>query len=984
MDVLGLLSFRGWILLIIGLSTVLYIYVKRKFGLWRRLGIPGPDHVPYVGQMIQLNKKGFYALDVELVQKYGRLVGLYFGSQPSIMISDPDLIKTIMVKDFSKAPNRFALVEQRGELRQSLTEVADDHWRFMRNTILPTFSSGKLRKMGFLLKEKYKMLLEGLTKKAEQGNVIEFKQVFGSYTMDVIASLGFGMEIDSQTNPDNKFVKYAKELFEVDISLLAILAVLIPPFDKLLDYFSLSPLNNRRRMEFFKSAVHQAIDMRDDTDKDRKDMLQLMLNAHNYTDKNEIEDKHAYENPEEWKKRGLTVDEITGNSILFLLAGYDTTASTMTFIAYNLATNPECQDKLINEIDTVLEQELPTYDNIQKLEYLDKVFNETLRLYPPAVRTNRNNSEEIDVEGVKIPPNTEIIFPIFAIHRNPKYWPEPEKFDPERFTQENKESRHPYTFLPFGHGPRNCIGQRLAGMEVKCGIAYILQHYRFTKCSETEINLKYVKWKFGLWRRLGIPGPDFVPYVGQMIQLNKKGFHGLDVELVQKYGNLVGLYFGSQPSIMISDPDLIKSIMVKDFSKAPNRFSLVEQRSELKHSLTEVVDDHWRFIRNTILPTFSSGKLRHMGFLLKEKYKMLLEGLTKNVEQGNVIEFKQVFENYTMDAIASLGFGMEIDCQTNPENMFVKHAKEVIGVNISPFFILAVLFPPLDKLLDYFKISPLNNRNKMEFFKSVVHRAIDMRDNTDRDRKDMLQLMLNAHKLTDKNEIEDSQAYENPEEWKKRGLTIEEITGNSILFLMAGYETTASTMTFIAYNLATNQECQDKLLNEIDTVLKQELPTYDNIQKLEYLDKVFNETLRLYPPAVRSNRINSKEIDVDGVKIPPKTELIFPIFAIHRNPKHWPEPEKFDPERFTSKNKESRHPYTFLPFGHGPRNCIGQRLAGMEAKCGITYILQHYRFAKCSETEIPLQLRKNGLLKPANDVKLKLEKRIPTHLNSEI
>ncbi|XP_062607936.1 cytochrome P450 3A8-like [Saccostrea cucullata] len=983
MDALGLLGIRGWLLLTIGLLTIIYIYVKWKFGLWRRLGIPGPDFFPYVGQMIHLNKKGFHGLDVELVEKYGRVFGLYFGSMAGIMISDPDLIKTIMVKDFSKAPNRYALVEQRGEMKHSLTEVVDDHWRFMRNTILPTFSSGKLRKMGIPLKEKYKMLLEGLTKKAEEGSVIEFKQVFGSFTMDVIASLGFGMEIDSQTNPDNKFVKYAKELFDVDISLLAILAVLIPPFEKLLDHFNMSPLNNRGRMEFFKSAVHRAIEMRDDTDKDRKDMLQLMLNAHRLTDKNEIEDTHTYENPEEWKKRGLTVEEITGNAILFLLAGYDTTSSTMTFMAYNLATNPECQEKLINEIDKVLGQELPTYDNIQKLVYLDMVFNETLRLYPPATRTNRNNSVEIEVDGIKIPPNTEIIFPIFAIHRNPKYWPEPEKFDPERFTPENKEGRHPYTFLPFGHGPRNCIGQRLAGMEVKCGIAYILQHYRFIKCSETEIPLQYVKRKFGLWRRLGVPGPDFVPYVGQMIQLNKKGFHGLDVELVQKYGRLVGLYFGSQPSIMISDPDLIKTIMVKDFSKAPNRFALVEQRGEMKHSLTEVVDDHWRFMRNTILPTFSSGKLRKMGILLKEKYKMLLEGLTKKAEKGSVIEFKQVFGSYTMDVIASLGFGMEIDSQTNPDNKFVKYAKELFEVNISLLIILAVLIRPFDKLLDYFNMSPLNNRRRMDFFKSAVHRAIDMRDDTDKDRKDMLQLMLNAHRLTDKNEIEDTHTYENPEEWKKRGLTVEEITGNSILFLLAGYDTTASTMTFMAYNLATNPECQDKLIREIDTVLEQELPTYDNIQKLGYLDMVFNETLRLYPPATRTNRNNSEEIEVDGIKIPPNTEIIFPIFAIHRNPKYWPEPEKFDPERFTPENKETRHPYTFLPFGHGPRNCIGQRLAGMEAKCGIAYILQHYRFTNCSETEIPLQLSKEALMKPANGVKLKLERRTPTHLNNE-
>nr|XP_022315198.1 cytochrome P450 3A24-like isoform X1 [Crassostrea virginica] len=493
MDVLGFLDIKGWILLTAFSLLSVYLYFKWKFGLWKRLGVPSPNYFPYIGFIKAIRDKGFAELDVELVQKHGKLFGLYFGNTPSLVISDPDVMKDIMIKDFSKAPNRYALINRRDELKHSLTEVVDDHWRFMRNTILPTFSSGKLRKMTPLLKVKYQMLMDGLKKRADQGEVIEFKEVFGNYTMDVIASLGFGMEIDSQTNPKNSFVKYAKELFAVDFNPLIVLAAFSSKFDAVLDYFKISPLNNRRIMGFYQSAVQQAMEMRDDTDKNRKDMLQLMLNAHTDTDSNEIEDKHAYKNPEEWKKRGLTVDEITGNAILFMLAGYDTTSSTMTFMAYNLATNPECQDRLINEIDSVLGEEMPTYDNMQKLDYLDMVFSETLRLYPPATRTNRCNSEEIVIDGVKIPKNIELVFPIFAIHRDPNYWPEPEKFDPERFTAENKANRHPYVYLPFGHGPRNCIGQRLAAMEAKCAIVYILQHYRFVTCEETEIPLKLNK-----------------------------------------------------------------------------------------------------------------------------------------------------------------------------------------------------------------------------------------------------------------------------------------------------------------------------------------------------------------------------------------------------------------------------------------------------------------------------------------------------------
>ncbi|XP_056019949.1 cytochrome P450 3A6-like isoform X2 [Ostrea edulis] len=469
-------------------------HLKWKFEFWHRLGVPCPSYVPYIGSIMEIRKMGMYGLDTKQVKTYGKVVGTYMGGSPSLLIADPDIIKTILVKDFSKAPNRYEIFKNKSELQYGLTIVEDDHWKFMRNTLLPTFSSGKMRKMDLLLRTKYELLLKILKREADEGNTIDFKEVFGRYTMDVTASLGFGMDTDSQTNPDNTFVKYAKELFSFRFTPLMFFIIMFPKLDVILNYFNVSPLNNRRLMNFFKSAVHQAIEMRDEGDKKRNDLLQLMLNAHKDTDKNEIEDEHSYEgDPQKWKKRGLTEDEVTGNAILFLLAGYDTTASTMTFMSYCLATNPEIQKKLIDEIDSVLGKELPTYDNVLKVDYLDWVFSETLRLYPPAIRTNRKSKTDMDIAGYKIPKDIDLTFAIYPVHRDPEYWTDPDKFDPERFSPENKANRHPYAYLPFGHGPRNCIGQRLAAMEAKCAIAYILQHYRFVTCDETEVPLQLSK-----------------------------------------------------------------------------------------------------------------------------------------------------------------------------------------------------------------------------------------------------------------------------------------------------------------------------------------------------------------------------------------------------------------------------------------------------------------------------------------------------------
>ncbi|XP_052098012.1 cytochrome P450 3A29-like [Mytilus californianus] len=417
--------------------------------------------------------------------------------------------------------------------------------------------------------------------------------------------------------------------------------------------------------------------------------------------------------------------------------------------------------------------------------------------------------------------------------------------------------------------------------------------------------------------------------------------------------------------------------MVKDFSNCPNRRNVLASRNELKHSLINLRDDHWRFIRNTLLPTFSSGKMRALNSIFKRSYESLLENLKPKAKAGEPIEFKQVFGAYTMDIIASAGFGLDVDSQKNPENKFTKYAKMLFDFKFSRLIILIMAFPSVDIIFNWFNISPNNNRTVMDFFKSVVKTAIGMRKETDQKPKDLLQMMLNAHNDKDVNDNEGVHQYEkDPEKWKKRGLTLDEITGNSILFLLVGYDTTASALTFVSYCLATNPDCQEKLIKERDSVLGKDCPNYDNIQKMDYLDRVFSETLRLYAPGGRTDRHVEKEMIVHGYKIPKNAEIMIPIHAIHRDPEFWEEPEKFDPERFTPENKAKRHPYCYLPFGHGPRSCIGIRLAQVEAKYALVYILQHYRFKTCEETEIPIQLTKGRITKPANGMKLKLESRM--------
>uniref|UniRef100_A0A4X2LRE1 unspecific monooxygenase n=1 Tax=Vombatus ursinus TaxID=29139 RepID=A0A4X2LRE1_VOMUR len=134
---------------------------------------------------------------------------------------------------------------------------------------------------------------------------------------------------------------------------------------------------------------------------------------------------------------------------------------------------------------------------------------------------------------------------------------------------------------------------------------------------------------------------------------------------------------------------------------------------------------------------------------------------------------------------------------------------------------------------------------------------------------------------------------------------------------------------------------------------------------MEYLDMVILENLRMFPIAVRNERVAKKTVELNGLRIPKGTVVMAPSFVLHHDPEYWPEPEEFCPERFSKENKERMNPYVYLPFGVGPQNCIGMRFALMSMKVVISLLLQKFSFRTCKETQITLKLNKTSILSPS-------------------
>ncbi|XP_068859145.1 thromboxane-A synthase isoform X7 [Aphelocoma coerulescens] len=399
-------------------------------------------------------------------------------------------------------------------------------------------------------------------------------------------------------------------------------------------------------------------------------------------------------------------------------------------------------------------------------------------------------------------------------------------------------------------------------MSRKCSVSW-------TMCLGVLTLEWYSTSAFSKLSRVGIRHPPPLPFIGNLLFF-REGFWENHTKLITEYGPVCGYYIGRQMFVVVSSPEMIKQILVTDFSNFTNRTKPNLISKPMLDSILCLRDDRWKYVRSLLTPAFSDTKLK---------------------------ERRRDFLQWMLDACDSA-------------NSLAAGCSDVIGPSAAP------------------------RQNEAP----LVGRASSGK--------------------------------------AQKTLTEDEIAGQAFLFLIAGYETTTSTLSFATYLLATNPECQEKVLREVDEFsAKHMVPDYQNVQELPYLDMVIAETLRMYPPAFRFTREAAGDCVVLGQHIPAGAVIETAVGHLHHNPEFWPEPEKFIPERFTEEAKKERHPFAYLPFGAGPRGCIGMKMGLLETKMTLLRILQKFQFKTCPETEIPLQLKSKATLGPKNGVYIMLESR---------
>ncbi|KAK6641866.1 hypothetical protein RUM44_013584 [Polyplax serrata] len=495
----------GTIVLFLGLTILFYIFANNNNNYWKDRNVPFIPPLPLLGNLKPLifmeKSMGDFMADLHnSVYAAGqKFVGIYmFRNEPAILVRDPELVKHILIKDFEHFTDRNVVCDEKRDPIgfNIMFNLEGQKWKFVRTKLSPTFTAGKMKQMFTIVKEKANGLLNFLDQKVEKDKnsdkhsaIIESKSVMAKFTVDVISSCAFGINVNSFSEMKSEFSDLASNIFHTSLR-RAIDWRAIFFIHSLVKLFKCN-LVGKEGNAFFTKVFRDTLEERENRKIFRNDFMDMLINLKNEQAEKLRNKTEGYEQ-EIYKFDG---DLLLAQSMVFFVAGFETNSTTISMALYELAIQPHIQNKLRAEILENMKSnggEL-TYDGISEMKYLGMVVSETLRKYPPLPFLGRTCTKDYKLPGtdVTIKKGTQVLISLFkGLHYDPEQFPMPEHFNPERFSPENKGSIHPCANIPFGEGPRICIGMRFGYMAVKTGLSLILSRFKIELCEETPIPLE--------------------------------------------------------------------------------------------------------------------------------------------------------------------------------------------------------------------------------------------------------------------------------------------------------------------------------------------------------------------------------------------------------------------------------------------------------------------------------------------------------------
>nr|XP_033326774.1 probable cytochrome P450 6a14 [Megalopta genalis] len=497
----------------------------------------------------------------------------------------------------------------------------------------------------------------------------------------------------------------------------------------------------------------------------------------------------------------------------------------------------------------------------------------------------------------------------------------------------------------------------MTGFEILCGVVAVLFLFYY-----------YLTSTYNFWKKRGVPGPKPIPLFGNIasVMFSRLSMAQYMREVYKKYKSepVLGLFIRRQPLLVINDTELIKRVLIKDFTKFSDRgLSFAETAEPLSKHLFFLETKRWRSLRTRLTPVFTSGKLKEMFFMIVDCANNLEKRLETLAVKGDPIDCQELTNRYTVDVIGTCAFGINMNYVSDVETTFRKIGKEFFTVSLAQQLRVSAknIAPKLYNLLSSILPRPFGT----DFFIKSVLTMIQHRKKNNIVRNDFIDTLM------------DIQAH--PEKLENIDVTDSLLAAQAFVFFLAGFETSSTAISNALYELALNQDIQNKLREEINehNELNNGEWHYENIKAMPILDGVFKETLRIYPsvPFIDRRSVDNYTFEDFKFSIPKDIYVSIPMYGIHNDPDIYPNPDVFDISRFTPEAESKRNPMHYLPFGDGPRNCIGTRFAVFEVKLALIKTIRNYKFDVCEKTTIPYKVDPRALLlAPNHPIILKVTK----------
>jgi cytochrome P450 len=403
-------------------------------------------------------RRDFLGLIMDMRATYGDTVYFRLGLRDIFLISDPNAIRDILVKDNKNfIKSRGLQMLGRRLLGKGLLTSEGNLHRRQRKLIQPAFHKMRIDNYGEAMVDCTQRRSETWVDDAP----IDMDEEMMKTALAIAAKTMFGAEVDEEADEISDAMTEAMNIFDQLANPLMAITEKLP-----------LPRNKRvqQARERIDRVVYRMIAQRRKENEDRGDVLSLLLRAQDEDDGSVMTDQ-----------------QVRDEAITLFLAGHETTANAMTWTWYLLSQHPEVVAKLQQEVDSVLEGRAPTLEDVPRLPYTRQVFAEGMRLYPPAHSFGRQPLEDYQLGDYVFPAGSTIIISPYVMHRHPQYWENPEAFDPERWRPEVAEQRPKMVYIPFGGGPRVCIGEPFAWLEGILVIATIARNWNFSLANGHQV-----------------------------------------------------------------------------------------------------------------------------------------------------------------------------------------------------------------------------------------------------------------------------------------------------------------------------------------------------------------------------------------------------------------------------------------------------------------------------------------------------------------